>query len=81
MSLKESLEAFLPQKRSCKFHLVVAAMGPEDREAFDAAFNNYGLYTASSLARVLRNEGFEISENMIRFHRRRDCQFCYGSEG
>lgn len=81
MSLKESLEAFLPQKRSCKFHLVVDSMGDEDRAAFDIAFDNYALYTAASLARVLRNEGFEISENMIRFHRRKDCQYCYGSEG
>ena len=81
MSLKDSLEQAKPHRKECKFSILIASMDAEDREAFDTAFENYTLYTSAGLARILRNEGFDMSENMIRFHRRKDCKFCYGSEG
>lgn len=84
MSLADDLNGLVnePVKRlQCSISIMLNAMSDDsDRAAVTHALTNDAV-RASSLARVLRNHGYSVSEQSIRRHRKRDCRCPKDSDG
>lgn len=61
-----------PYAHGCGFVRFLADLKPEDRKDLEQALLDETI-TGSAIHRALRNNGYAISGNMIRRHRRKDC--------
>lgn len=75
MSLTDSLAAVVTAKKKalcCGVGKFLGVMSPPDKEALLGALSNPA-YTASAIAKALREEGFQVSDFTLREHRRGSC--------
>jgi hypothetical protein len=61
-----------PAVNGCGLVRFLAELKPEDRKDLEQAMQDETI-TGSAIQRALRNNGYAISGNMIRRHRRKDC--------
>lgn len=81
MSLADDLVGIANEpvgRMRCSIGLILDALDDRDRTALETALDDPAV-RPTSLARVLRSHGYQMSEHTIRRHRRRDCRCPCGS--
>jgi hypothetical protein len=81
MSLSDRLSSAIntPQPRKCKLMIILSSdkLTDEDRETFNSLLNvpegDPSRVTNVVLSKVLRDEGFDLSDSAVDRHRRKSC--------
>ena len=77
MSLKDQIKNNIPDETNrCLLGKILGSMTDEDREAFNTVAPRIAVepgYTYTWIRKLLADEGFNVSENVVRRHVRGTC--------